>query len=41
MDIKIYLEPIGFELDDLEFGDLRERISHKINAFYKNNFFVV
>jgi arginase family enzyme len=37
MDIKIYLEPIGFEFDDLDFADLRERIAHKISAFYKNS----
>lgn len=36
MDIKIYLEPIGFGFDDLDFADLRERIAHKISAFYKN-----
>ena len=39
MDIKIYLEPIGFEFDDIEFLDLRERIAHKVHTFYKSTDF--
>lgn len=39
MDIKIYLEPIGFAFDEVEFFDLRERIIHKTDAYFKDKEF--
>jgi len=39
MDIKIYLEPIGFKNEDIDYHDLRHRLGHIIPAFTEEDGF--
>ena len=39
MEIKLYLEPIGFKKSDIEHNDERERYSDIINTYYNEDTF--